>query len=75
MKPQVQTPASQKKKKKKTGCWWFTPVILTTWETKIRRISVEGQLGQIVCETLSQKYSTQKEVDGMAQVADHPPNV
>jgi hypothetical protein len=36
------------------------PVILATWEAKIRRIKVRGQPGQIVPETLSQKYPTQK---------------
>jgi hypothetical protein len=30
------------------------PVILATWEVEIRRIAVQGQLGQIVLETPSQ---------------------
>jgi hypothetical protein len=34
-------------------CWWFTPIILATQETEIRRIAILGQLGQIVLENLS----------------------
>jgi hypothetical protein len=34
---------------------WLTPVILATWEAEIRRITVQGQLKKIVCETLSPK--------------------
>jgi hypothetical protein len=34
------------------------PIILATWEAEIRRIVVQGQLGQRVCKTLSQKYLT-----------------
>jgi hypothetical protein len=30
------------------------PLILATWKVEIRRITVQGQLGQIVCKTLSQ---------------------
>jgi hypothetical protein len=26
----------------RTGCWWFTPVILATWEAEIGRIAVRG---------------------------------
>jgi hypothetical protein len=33
-------------------CQWLTPVILATEEADIRRIVVQVQLGQIVCETL-----------------------
>jgi hypothetical protein len=36
------------------------PVILATQEAEIRRITVRNQTGQIVCETLSRKYLTQK---------------
>jgi hypothetical protein len=35
--------------------WWLTPVTLATQEEEIGRIMVWSQLGQIVCETLSQK--------------------
>jgi hypothetical protein len=33
---------------------WLTSVIIATWETEIQRIAVQGQLRQMVCETLSQ---------------------
>jgi hypothetical protein len=36
------------------------PVILATQEAEIRRIAVQSQLGQIVRETLSRKYPSQK---------------
>jgi hypothetical protein len=38
--------------------WWLTPGILATWEAEIRRIKVQGQPKQTVCQTLSQKYPT-----------------
>jgi hypothetical protein len=38
----------------------FTPVILATQEAEIRRIVVPSQPGQIVHQTLSLKYPTQK---------------
>jgi hypothetical protein len=37
------------------GCWWLTPVRPATQKAEIRRIKVQSQPGQIVCETLSQK--------------------
>jgi hypothetical protein len=40
---------------KLAGCQWLTPVILPTQQAEIRRITVQSQPGQIVCETLSQK--------------------
>jgi hypothetical protein len=36
------------------------PVILVTQEAEIRRIEVQSQPRQTVCETLSRKYLTQK---------------
>jgi hypothetical protein len=27
----------------RTGCWWFMPVILVTWEAEIGRMGVPGQ--------------------------------
>jgi hypothetical protein len=37
------------------GCQWLTPVIFTTQEAEIKRITVWNQHGQVVCETLSPK--------------------
>jgi hypothetical protein len=42
---------------------WLMPEILATQEAEIRRVTVLSQLGQIVCQTLSQK--------GLARVAQH----
>jgi hypothetical protein len=50
-----------------TGCLWLTPVILTTWEAEIRRIS-SRQHGQIVRETPISKITRAKWTGGMAQV-------
>jgi hypothetical protein len=55
-------------------CWWITPVILASQEAEIRRIVVQGPPRQIVQETLSQKYSTQKKAGGVAQVVECLPN-
>jgi hypothetical protein len=30
------------------GHRWFLPIILASWEAEIRRIAVQGQLGQVV---------------------------
>jgi hypothetical protein len=38
-------------KNKGSECQWPTPVILTTWEAEIRRITVGGQPEQIVYKT------------------------
>jgi hypothetical protein len=39
------------------------PIILATQEAEIRRTAVQSQLGQIVCENLSQKFPTQNRAD------------
>jgi hypothetical protein len=44
----------------RAGGWWLTPVILATQEAEITRIVVRSQPGQIVHETLSRKYLSQK---------------
>jgi hypothetical protein len=44
---------------------WLMPVVLATQETEIRRIKVQGQLEQIVPETLSRKNPSQKRADGV----------
>jgi hypothetical protein len=46
---------------------WFMPVILITQEAEIRRILVRRQPGQIVHQTLSQKYLTKKRGSVVAQ--------
>jgi hypothetical protein len=50
---------------------WLMSVILATWKAEIRRITVRDQPRQIIYETLSQKYSTQKRAGGIAQVVEH----
>jgi hypothetical protein len=52
--------AFSKEEVQKYRCWWLTPVILVTQEAEIRRIVVLNNLGQIVCETLSQKKIKQE---------------
>jgi hypothetical protein len=43
------------------------PIILATQEAEIRRIMAQSQPGLILCETLPQKYPTQKKAGGVAQ--------
>jgi hypothetical protein len=52
------------------GCWWLAPIILATWEAKIRRISVQGQSGQIVCETPISKIIRAKWIGGVAHMIE-----
>jgi hypothetical protein len=47
---------------------WLTPVILAAQEAEIRRIMVQSQPRQIVCETLSRKNPSQKRACGVVQV-------
>jgi hypothetical protein len=42
------------------GFQWLTPIILAIREVEIRRITVQSQSRQIVCETLSRKNPSQK---------------
>jgi hypothetical protein len=46
------------------------PVILATWEVEIRRIAVQGQLGQIV-RTYPKNNHGKKNSRGVAQVRVH----
>jgi hypothetical protein len=62
------------KKKVLAGLWWFTPVILDTQEAEIRRITVQSQPGEIVCETLSQRNPTQNKAGGVAEVVESVPS-
>jgi hypothetical protein len=50
----------RKRKRKRAGCPWVPFVIVATQETEIREIVVLSQPRQIVHETLSQKYPSQK---------------
>jgi hypothetical protein len=54
------------------GARVVTSVILATQEAVIRAMEVRGQPGQIVGETLSQKYPTQKRAGRVAQIIDCP---
>jgi hypothetical protein len=47
--------------------WWLTSVILATQEAEIRRIMVQSQSGQIVCETISENTYHKKRAGGVAQ--------
>jgi mannosyltransferase OCH1-like enzyme len=47
---------STKKYEKDAKHQWLTRVILAIQEAEIRRITVQSQPGQIVLQTLSQKY-------------------
>jgi hypothetical protein len=53
---------------------WLKPVILAISEAEIRKIEIQCQPGQIVLETLSQKYPTQKRAGGVAQVVECLPS-
>jgi hypothetical protein len=48
---------------------WHLSIILATWETKIRRITVQSQPRQIVCKTLYQKTLHKNKADGLGGVA------
>jgi hypothetical protein len=48
------------------------PVILATWVAKIRRIKVQEQSRQIVCETPISKITTAKWPGGMVQTVEQP---
>jgi hypothetical protein len=52
----------QKRKDKKKIIWSGVPVLITVilaiWEAEIGRIMVQGQFGQIVCETHLQNYQS-----------------
>jgi hypothetical protein len=67
---QVQSPKfkPQSHEKKSTGRQWHTPVILATQEAEIRRITVQSQTGQIICETTSQKNPSPKRLVEWLQV-------
>jgi hypothetical protein len=47
------------------------PIILAIQEAEIRRITLQSQTEQIVCETLSQKKKSQKRTAGVFQGVGH----
>jgi hypothetical protein len=49
-------------------CCWLMPVILAAQKEEIRSIMVQTHPRKILCETLSQKYLTQKRAGGVAHV-------
>jgi predicted membrane protein len=58
---QYETKVKKKKEKRRiAGQQWLTTIILATKESEFRRITVQGQPGQIVQVTLSRKYPTEK---------------
>jgi hypothetical protein len=46
---------------------WLTSIIPDTQEAENRRIEIQSQLGQIVCETLPHKNPSQKRGGRVAQ--------
>jgi hypothetical protein len=62
-----------KKKSYLAGHQWLPPVILDTQEAEIG-IAVQNQSGQIVCETLSGKYPTQKRTGRVTEVEEYLPS-
>jgi hypothetical protein len=48
------------KKYSVAGCWWLTPIILTTWETEIGRIAVWDQPREIVLKISISKSNQSK---------------
>jgi hypothetical protein len=70
MQLHVKIAVTTKKKKKRNftaECQWLTPVHTSYSEAEIRRITIQSQPGQIVCETLPQKTPSQKWAGGVAQ--------
>jgi hypothetical protein len=55
---------------RKGWSWWLTLAILATWETKIGRITVRGQPGQIVHKIPISKITRAKWTGGMIQVVE-----
>jgi hypothetical protein len=56
------------------GAGGSMPIILATWEQRSGGSRFEASLGQIVHETLSLKYLTQKRAGGVPQVVEYLPS-
>jgi hypothetical protein len=61
------SPKSVVKMEPHDRCQCLMPIILATQEAEIRRMTIQSQPWQIVCETLSQENSSQKRAGGVAQ--------
>jgi hypothetical protein len=44
-------------------CWWLIPIILTTWESEIRKNVVPGQPGQNIHDTPNSKINNKSKMD------------
>jgi hypothetical protein len=54
------------------GCRWLTPIILSTSEVDIRRITVQSQPGQIAGETSISKITREKWTGGVVLQVQTP---
>jgi hypothetical protein len=58
------------KRSRMAGCWWVMPIIPATQEAEIWRITVQGQLWQMILETPISKIIRAKWTGGVAQLVE-----